>query len=394
MKRVFVSQVAVVLSCACLFGSLFGSGGVYADDGYNPANDLFAAFGTRCTSFGRYTQEAVRNAASLRAIVDNIKNDGSCSAVTSALSQVVSAESQIRSLQTADETTRSRERMEADIQELVTVLNAETDPATRDLYTNLLAQRKLSLIGIQNSEDVDLWRRRTEAYSNLLQYSQSLFSALERSSTCVERNPGLLLQVGSQLLSLSAGLNPYSSIAGMALVGVGSIVNRLVTFITNARYARYTRNLDTVTLGSAIGCAIEALTRDHCEARDVAALVRLNSTLRRRYSNPAIQADCSTGICGHNSLRSNTDDWGGVLTSLILLERDMGIFNTWLQSAVAGSPASSSGNAALKQVVIQLRATIDGTSETINAILAEGIRMLANTPDADKNGVRKNIIVG
>jgi len=344
--------------CSSVAQAASGTGLGFTGQGYDPTDDLIGAFGAQCRSIDQYTMQALSQSTALMNIVESMKNDTSCDSIRTALMNSQNAGQQVASLlapKVASDTSAETDRQ---LGQLLAAYQAETDTTLKsDMATNLASLQVQSIMLKGGAES----QRRQLLYSGMGQlatYNDNLFSALNAGTECLQKRPGLVLQIAAQALSMSS--NFVSMPLSPAVLGAGLIIDHLVTYLKNYKFQKVLTHINNARIGIAVGCAMESIASTYCEARDAENLI---SSYRP--------------IKGTDPLA--TADWAGYR----ILNRDMGQFTSWVERIAAGSPATNTAQTDAKSQGDLLDAGLRIAKQRLPSVVQTGKVKLANLTSTD-----------
>jgi uncharacterized membrane protein YkoI len=199
--------------------------------GYDPTNDLFFAFGSRCQSKGPLNEVALNDGNSIKSIVESVRDDESCQSIVNALNSIDSLN--VTRLMKDKNLEKDVEFLAMKSNDLEMALQAEIDSGGKDtayitaLKTELVAT-KVSVIKSQKSPQQENAKKRYETIDNFYSYSNVLFSKLKQSDQCLTKKPNLAAQIGAQILGMSSSLS--SGVIGSLMLSAGSLTDNFISF--------------------------------------------------------------------------------------------------------------------------------------------------------------------
>lgn len=326
------------------------------------AQSLFSAFSAGCQSVGPLTFEATSQANAIRALVESIRNDNDCKDWASNIELL---SSQMIGLRTPPQY-ENIDTLSAKITDLTNMISLESNTAVKDQLALELANLKIESLYMGQNSDAYLWQSRTSRLRQVDYYLNTFNSSVYANSKCINKYPGIFLELGGQVLSTAASASPWGAAVGTGLLGVGSITNLLIDLIKGNLFGATLKKLKTNTLATAYMCALETVSNTYCEAQ---------STYQR------IQDVASADITVYSP------NWQG----LLILE-NLFYFNSWMLRVISGTPSGNLATAQIKNEVIELRSKNQRDFEEIPAIIKEGEQELRSSPEEESEPIRYQII--
>lgn len=182
-----------------------------ASDAYDPTDDLFFAFGSKCKGKGALNSAALNDGSGIKYILESIRDDNSCKSITGALADIDSLN--IADILKDKEADNDIEALSMQASELELAIVAESKSSTPDMdYVSKLKSElintKVSLAKNKNKFTQEHTRKRYQTIGNYHKYINILFSKLKQSDQCLTKNPNLAAQVGAQILGVGSTANP------------------------------------------------------------------------------------------------------------------------------------------------------------------------------------------
>ncbi|MCC6277663.1 MAG: hypothetical protein IT289_07095 [Oligoflexia bacterium] len=337
---------------------------------YDPVPDLISAFGNSC-SMGPFTQRTLNQSTALQQILQNLRDDPACTALTGAVAGFQSAVNTVNQL-LQHPIVRDREgRTEAILNELLIIYNdlRDDDPMKATLGDQIVRIRleKLELNqDIKYEQNASFYR----GLQDLAFYVQTVFRNLNGAGECLSKRPNLIIQLAAQILGVTSVFLDYPLAPGTFLVG--QAIESILNFIHKNSYNSGIKELQQARLVTALSCVIEGLAVNYCEARDAEVLIKAQSQPEKL-------------------LKLEDSNWPG----LRLVERDIYRFNHWIQRIIAGARPSSYSSAEPKNRARMKLADLESADLDMNGILADTARELtnlsSNDPDREKKIIGKAI---
>lgn len=326
------------------------------------AQSLFSAFSAGCQSVGPLTFEATSQANAIRALIESIRNDNDCKDWASNIELL---SSQMVGLRVPPQY-ENIDSLSAKITELTDLISLETNLTTRNELALQLASLKIESLYLGQNSDEYLWTSRTSRLRQVDYYLNTFNSSVYANSKCINKYPGIFLELGGQLLSTAASASPWGAAVGTGLLGVGSVSNLLIDLIKGNLFGATLRKLKTNTLSTAYMCALETVSNTYCSAQNT-------------YQRIQDVAESNITVYSPN--------WQG----LLILE-NLFYFNTWMLRVISGTPSGNLATAQIKNEVIDLRSKNQRDFEEIPAIIKEGEQELRSSPIEESESIRYQII--
>lgn len=279
---------------------------------------LFDAFSSACQP-GAFTQKALNETASLKRIIETLKNDEACRDLNSLYGELVSAERQLRFMlqglndEQEDELANYYDRLSL-------ALGVSSNKIEKTQIALELADVRIQFLGLSFDEEEQRRANRYEATLQITQYAETLNAAYAQLGLCFERNKALPLQLASHLLAISGGF--FDPTTNLVFTLVGRLVGSFFEFFNNLRFNKQLKDYRNSNLQAGLTCAMEALERSVCEIQDRRQLIESIQDYRRQEKIPS--------------------EWLGYE----LLTREFPTFRRFLRRVEAGSTAASEQQAA------------------------------------------------
>lgn len=314
---------------------------------------LFMAFQNGCSSHGPMARTAREQTNALKEIIKSVQEDKDCKIWANQVSSLIS------DLNFSPINPQSRELndLSSQMTALTEALANESNPLIADTLAMALADKKIESILMANSSQENLWSNRLTPINSFTNFTNQMNGTLKSNVGCFNKYPGLIMQVGGQILQSAGPLNLWGSVAGAGLTGLGALFNLLIDLIQGSRFARSMRKLKKTSLTSALSCSLETLSNTYCHAKNV-----------RNRIDEVVQSN----------INLNHPNWRGLLLSDNIFN-----FTLWVQRVVSGTPSGNIAVAETKKKVIELRANYEKDLEEVNAILTDGERELNNSRTSD-----------
>ncbi|MBC7743205.1 MAG: hypothetical protein H7061_13480 [Bdellovibrionaceae bacterium] len=335
-------------------------------DAYDPTNDLFFAFGSKCKGKGPVNNAALNDGAGIKYIIEKIRDENACKGIFGALSDIETLN--IPQLLKERVAENDLEYMSMQSNDLELAIAAESKATTPDAayITDLkkeLIQTKVNIAKSKKLSNQEKTRTRLETIDNFQKYSNVLFSRLKQSDQCLTKNPNLSAQIGAQVLGLGSTL--ASGLVGSLLLATGNMIDNFVSFFKEKSLGAKIKGIVNNRLGEAIGCSFEGLGYTYCQARDVETVINFN---KNKSEGP-----------------TSNPSW---LDGIGIIGQDVQSFNDWVTQIDAGSPAGTTGRAADKKSALSQKNDLSLVRIDLEGILSTAKRTLAKS--ANKvNATRK-----
>ncbi len=351
----------------CVLVTLFYFSYAHAQS-YDPTNDLFFAFGSKCKGKGPINSAALNDGAGLKYIIENIRDDNACKGISGALSDIEALN--IPQLLKERVAENDLEYMSMQSNDLELAIQAESRAATPDaayitaLKTELVTT-KVNIAKSQKLSNQEKTRRRLETIDNFQKYSNVLFSRLKQSDQCLTKNPNLSAQIGAQVLGLGSTL--ASGLVGSLMLATGNLIDNFVSFFRERSLGSKMKGITNNRLGEAIGCSFEGLGYTYCQARDVETVINFNKNK-------------SEG-------KATNTSW---LDGIGIIGQDVQSYIDWVTQVDSGAPAGTTGRASDKKSALSLQNDLRSAKIDLDGILNTAKRTVAqstNKADATRKAL-------
>lgn len=369
----YISFISIIFVTTGVFQKIF------ADEPYDPSNELLSAFGNQCSSTSDLTTAAIAQSNALKSVITNLRDDA-CKSLSPLVS---SLETDLQAISAGQ---NNVELLTAQISDLQSAISVEEDrvkkyetqnanlPSGDNLLlstfkTELVTKQKELLFAKQETNHA-IKDKKSKAIKSFYDNSTTLLDQLAKNSACMEKFPNIVSQTGAQLLSLSGNL--MNGFAGTALVATGGVFDHFVTFMKKSGINNDLAPIKVQTMKLALGCTLEGLATTYCKARDVNIIVAANGNFQK---NDQPCANC------RNTISLGAD----------LLVNQLSAYNDFVSRLYAGSESSSKGTTDEKKMVLKLGSDLEGLIKTIQQFKNEGIKnySLAEGDEAKKQVVNK-----
>ncbi len=326
------------------------------------SDQMFAAFGGRCHSYGSLTQQAQADQLALTDIVNAIKNDPNCNAVKGAVSGLRNLNVNSILEQASDE--EDVETLTQTASDLELALAQENALATPDL--NYIAALRLELSNakisiVKNKNSSRGKRNKTEklqTIENFNSYSKSILGRIASNDLCFKDKPNLAATLGAQIFALSGTL--AGGIVGSLIFSAGEIADQLIGFFRERTSNNDMRPIFEMKLGQAAGCGMEALASTYCKSQDMQTLLKLK-TQKEKMSSSQVTTHAGVEI----------------------VTKDIKEFEEWITALDSGSLATTAGRAIDKKEALDFENALSKVTEELSAALAEEKKSFAKAEDKE-----------
>lgn len=351
--KVNLNRFAFYVASTLLFSTV-----AIAADSYDPTNDLFFAFGSKCKGKGPINSTAFNEGAGLKHILEGIRDDASCKGVTGALADIENLN--IPQLLKDRDAENDLEYMSMQANDLELAIQTESKGSTPDaVYVTALKEElvntKVNIAKSKKLSNQEKTRKRLETIENYQKYSNVLFSRLKQSDQCLTKNPNLSAQIGAQVLGLGSTL--ASGLVGSLMLATGNMIDNFVSFFREKSLGSKIKGITNNRLGEAIGCSFEGLSNTYCQARDVETVINFN----KNKSEP-----------------KGDKDW---LEGIGIVGQDSQAYLDWVTQVKAGSPAGTTGQASDKKTALALENELRSVKIDIDGLLNTAKRTVSQSPN-------------
>lgn len=240
-----------------MFPSAYGSNSTL----YTKA--LMATFGNGCKSHGNLTSTSLEHSSAIINMIEAIQNDSQCSQWASGVKSAIGGISSFK----APENTFKADLLSSELSNLHSALELEDDIDVSSAIASNIVKKKIELVSIGANIDESLWLNRKSSISNFHQFSSNLTAMLNSNIKCVQKYPGIVMQIGGQIMSIVGNFNMWGNIAGLGIMGAGAAVDLAISSIKSASFFKQLKNLEESKLTEAIICAYEKVAANYCQAR-------------------------------------------------------------------------------------------------------------------------------
>lgn len=326
---------------------------------YDPTDDLMFAFGSRCKGRGPINSVSSRDGASLKHIIDGIKDDSACKGVAGALKDIESLNiSQVLRDRVAENDFDYLSTQSSDL-ELAIATESKNTTVDTDYLIALkteLVKTKINIVKSRKLANQERTKTRLKTVENVQSYSSLLFSRLQQSDKCLVDKPNLAAEIGAQVLAIGSTLS--SGLVGSLLLATGNIIDNFVSFFRNRNISNKMKVITNNRIGEAIGCSFEGLAYTYCQARDVDTIVKFN---KNRTQNPP-----------------NAPSW---LDGVGVIGESGAAYTEWINRVDSGTAPTTLGRASDKKVGILLGTDLKVAKTDLEGLLNSSKRIVEQSSD-------------
>lgn len=326
------------------------------------SDQIFAAFGGRCHSYGNLTQQAQADQLALVSISNSLKNDNHCKSVLGALNGLQNLNvnqllEQTNDAEDIDTLTQSAADIELALAQEQALPNPDVNYITA--LQAELSQLKISIIKNKNTLKSDKRKQqKLETIENFNAYSKQILARISSNDLCFANKPNLAASIGAQIFALSGTLS--GGIVGTVILTAGEIADNLIGFFRDKSINKKMKPIFEMKLGQAVGCGMEALASTYCKSQDIQTLLKLKE-----------QKDKAT------KAKSTTQ------SGVELVTKDLREFESWISSLDAGSLPTTLGRAQDKKNILDLENGLKKTTQDLSATLSEEKKSYAKAEDKE-----------
>ena len=183
------------------------------------AQALFGAFQSGCKSVGPLTMEATSQAYSIRNLIEAIRNDDECKDWASNIEALNSSLINLRTPPGFE----NIDTISSKITDLGDMMEMETNQVAKSELAIDLAELKVDSLYYGQNSDARLWANRIDRMDRTNFILNNFNSAIRSNTRCMNKYPGVFLQMGGQILQTAGSQNVWGSAVGAGLMGVGTI---------------------------------------------------------------------------------------------------------------------------------------------------------------------------
>ncbi len=314
------------------------------------SDQMFAAFGSRCQSYGSLTKQAEADQKALTELSNSIKNDPNCRSIQGALSGLQNLNvSQILEQASDEEDVETLTQTASDLELALAQENALTTPDVSYVTALKLELSSTKISIVKNKNSTRGKKNKTEklqTIENFNVYSKVIFDRISSNDLCFKDKPNLVASLGAQIFALSGTL--AGGIVGSMILSAGEIADNLIGFFRERSINQKMKPIFEMKLGEAAGCGMQALTSTYCKSNDMQTLLKLKEQKVKTGSSVATT-------------------YAGVE----IITKDIKEFEDWIGALDAGSLPTTSGRATDREVVDQLVFALRKATNDLAAALAE-----------------------
>ena len=104
--------------------------------------------------------------------------------------------------------------LSAKITDLTNMIGLESNSAVKDQLALELANLKIESLYMGQNSDAYLWASRTSRLRQVDYYLNTFNSSVYANSKCINKYPGIFLELGGQVLSTAASASPWGAAVG------------------------------------------------------------------------------------------------------------------------------------------------------------------------------------
>lgn len=315
---------------------------------------LLAAFGNGCRSHGDLTTTSMTHSDSIISMIKAIQNDSQCKQWAQSLGSAVGTIDAYSSTSGAYKV----DQLTQQLSNLQNALEIEKNPDIRAKLASKLGEIQVQLHVLGSGVDDRLWQNRAFAAGNFHQFSANLSATINSDARCVAKYPGLLMQIGGQVMNIVGNFNMWGNIAGLGLMGAGAVTDIAISAIRSTIFLKQMKRMETSKLTEGLICAFERVSQTYCSGKIV---------------------EQRTIQMAEGDYTEDNANWPGLQIS-----RAIPIYNTWASLLVSGSPSNNTAISARKKIAIKMRENFNIAREYIYANFEEGKQLLTLIDDPDE----------
>ncbi len=361
--------------CALLVSLILGSQPVFAA-AFDPSDTLMAAFGSKCEGAnGALFSTAFGFSQNLKDVAQALQEDPACQGVASLLTEIsdLSAES-LYSNEAAKGRGKQIDQQVKDLEVALNTVLAENDSRKTvliDSYSSQIAALRIEQVKLRDFTDPNPAEKQRDRVRRFGFYAVSLMQRLRVNLECRNKYPQIASQVGAQILALSSDVG--SGLVGAVMMGGGALINEFIEFARDQEFADALKGVLQERQAQAVGCAIQAVATNYCEARDLRTVI--NST-------KIMHGDAEV-------LENLKPQWKGIST----ISRNLPVFLNWVSQINAVSSASGPAQAAEKKAGVNLRNNVELMRIDYSAAIARSKReLLGDKTDEEKQSILRDLV--
>lgn len=337
-------------------------------------DDLINYFSSTCRSQGDYTRQALGDAKSLIAILENIKNDQDCISISGGISQLRLLENKLTDIDNYDGLEIEVEVLKAQETELSLQLADITDLETRAEIKEAIREVQISKAGyvaeISASNNHE-GRNVRSMYSDIILSTESAFNSISANHRCLQKNPEILPAITSMVGAVGGAATLVNPALGLGIAAATDFIGNTLESLKGRKFNRMIRNISDNSLAlEGYKCVMESLSERWCSLEDAKTLLELKMSVIRESSR-------------NSSLKS----------IFRLNDRDIPTLLEWLEKVRTGVPATSVADAERQKEVIIREGIVRAADATGNGVLAQSKTLYdLQTTEVGKYSVIKSVI--
>lgn len=315
---------------------------------------LLSAFGQGCQSHGELTTISMNHSDSIIKMIRSIQNDSSCSQWAQSLQSSIGTIDQY----STDTSAYNVNQLTHKLSNLQEALEIESNSNIRASLASKLAETQVELHMLGTESNDRIWQNRKSTISNFHQFSSNLSATLNSNIHCVQKYPGLVMQIGGQIMNIAGNFNLWGNIAGIGLMGAGAAIDMALSAIRGARFTRSLKKIENSKLTEALICTFEKVSKNYCSG----------ASTKKRVTQMA-----------EGKYHISNDEWPGIQIS-----QSISLYNKWVSKLVSGTPSSNTAISARKVNAIKMRENLKITREFTSGYYQEGVDLISLTSDIDE----------
>jgi hypothetical protein len=308
------------------------------------------------------TTGSINHTSAILGIIKSIREDDECYSWADQIRSLVETSSGLSNPHGAyeiDKLTREIERLEL-------AVSIESDSTSLASLATTLSEKKVELMILGKNSDDRLWEQRNEVLGNFNNYMTALNVSMQSNAYCVGKHPGLLMQIGGQIISLSGGLNAWGTVVGSGIFALGSATQMIIKAIRGNTFGSEVDTLEESVLIEALLCSFEKVSAQFCEAEGVNQKV-----------DTFVNSDISIF----------SDNWVG-----LKIIKNLPLYNSWISRVIAGSPSGNTAVAGRRKEAMALRFALDAAVEYMQAYFVEAKNLFDSSSNSDQDSIKKQLI--
>lgn len=329
-------------------------GSAYADNNAVYTKALMATFGSGCRSHGDLTTTSLEHTDAIINMIEAIQDDKQCAqwaqGVKSAIGGIDSYKLSINNYKA--------DFLSSEISSLQNAIEIEDNPNVNSALATIIVEKKVELAIMGANIDETLWQNRKGSISNFNQFSSNLSTTLNSNAKCLKKYPGIIMQIGGQVMNIAGNFNMWGNIAGIGLMGVGAATDLAISAIRSNIFYKQVNKLEESKLTEALICAFEKVSATYCDSRK----------LDRRVIE-----------FGQEDYANEESKWPS-----IRIAKSLPIYKTWVAELVSASPSVNTIMSEKKKTVIKMRENLYIVKEFMTAHLSEGISAIGFAENKDQ----------